>query len=123
MQTYTVTVKDDGTTTWRNELGQRHRLDGPAIEYASGACEWFQNGQLHRLNGPAGKYANGDRVWYQNDRLHRTDGPAVEHADGYREYWVNGKYLTPAEFEARTVKELTVAQVEALLGHRVKIKS
>ena len=61
----------------RNEQGQRHRLDGPAVEGANGTKQWFQNGQLHRLDGPAVEYANGTKVWYQNDQRHRLEGPAV----------------------------------------------
>jgi hypothetical protein len=102
---------------------QRHRLDGPAIEHTNGSRAWYVNGQRHRTDGPAVEHANGDRDWCQNGRLHRTDGPAIERADGTVEYWIDNKKLTPAEFAARTVKELTVAEVEALLGHRVKIIS
>ena len=146
MQTYTVTVDDTGTTTWHNELGQRHRTDGPAVEFANGDREWYVNGDLHRLDGPAVEYADGDQVWYVNGLYHRTDGPAIEHAcgnrfwyqngqrhrldgpaielaDGSVAYWVNGQLLTKAEFAARTAKQLTVAKVEALLGYKIKIKT
>jgi hypothetical protein len=120
MQTYTVTVDEEGTT-WRNELGQLHRELGPAVEYADDYRAWYVDGQLHRELGPAVEYADGSRSWFVNGRLHRTDGPAVELPNGYREYWVNGQELTKAEFEAQQTKELTVAKVEELLGHRVKI--
>ena len=36
MKTYKVTVDDYGTISWYNEKGQRHREDGPSIEYADG---------------------------------------------------------------------------------------
>ena len=122
MQTYTVTVFK-GTVEWRNSQGQLHRLDGPAVEYANGNRVWYQNGQLHREDGPAIEHANGSRTWFVNGQLHRTDGPAIEYANGNCEYWVNGQELTKAEFESRTAKELTVAEVEELLGYRVKIIS
>lgn len=35
-------------------------------------------------------------------RLHRDDGPAVEYADGDCEWWLNNKWLTKAEFLAKT---------------------
>ena len=47
---------------------KRHRLDGPAIEYANGQKEWYQNGECHRLNGPAVEYADGTKYWYQNGK-------------------------------------------------------
>ena len=124
MHSYTVTVDEFGTTRWYNSQGQLHRVDGPAFERANGDIrKWYQNGQRHRTDGPAAEYANGDRDWYVNGQRHRLDGPAVERANGTPEYWVNDRRLTPAEFAARTDKELTVAEVEALLGHRVKIIS
>ena len=80
-------------------------------------------GQLHRTDGPAIEYANGTKYWCQNGQRHRTDGPAVEHADGSKAWCVNDKRLTKAEFLAVTqpVVEMTVADVEKLLGKRVKI--
>ena len=71
----------NGNKEWFQN-GKRHRLDGPAIEFCPGAYfvdghkEWYQNGKCHRLNGPAIEYANGDKYWYQNDQLHRLDGPS-----------------------------------------------
>jgi hypothetical protein len=76
---------------YRNDQSQLHRLDGPAIEYANGSKQWWQNGKLHRLDGPAAEYANGDKEWWQNGKLHRLDGPAVEWADGDKEWYQNGK--------------------------------
>lgn len=66
----------------------------------------------------------GSTRWYnEKDQLHRENGPAVEWVDGHKEWWVNGKKLTEEEFLKATqpIKELTVAQLEELLGHRVKI--
>jgi len=59
---------------YRNELGQVHRVDGPAIILT-----------------------NGDKFWYVNDLRHRTDGPAVQWADGYCEWWVDGRRMTDFE--------------------------
>ena len=44
MITYTVT---NGVKRWHNENGELHRLDGPAIEYASGAKEWYIEDVYH----------------------------------------------------------------------------
>ena len=61
--------------------------------------------------------------WYINGKLHREDGPAVEYANGYKGWWLNGENLTEEEFNRRTqpTKELTVAEIEELLGHKVKV--
>jgi 4-hydroxyphenylpyruvate dioxygenase-like putative hemolysin len=123
MQTYTVTVDELGTTRWRNSLGQLHREDGPAVERADGSVAYWIDNKLHREDGPAVEYADGERHWYQNGKVHRVDGPAIEYADGSVAYWIDNKKLTQAEFEARNTQELTVAEVEALLGYKIKIKS
>ena len=99
---YYVTVDEEGTTWWHKDAKCTilHRTGAPAIEWASGAKSWYQNGLLHR-----------------------TDGPAIERADGYKFWYINGVYMTEAEFLAATqpVVEMTVADVEKLVGKRVKI--
>ena len=79
--------------------------------------------QLHRTNGPAIEYTDGTKRWYQRGQKHRTDGPAVEYTNGYLEWWLNDKQMFEAEFLAATqpVVEMTVADIEKLLGKRVKI--
>lgn len=79
MKTYKVTVDEDKTTCWYNDKDQYHRLDGPAIEYASGGKSWFVEGKCHRL-----------------------DGPAVECSDGSKSWYVEGEYMTEKEFNAYT---------------------
>jgi hypothetical protein len=37
-------IDSDGNKRWRNEYGQLHRLDGPAVEWADGEKEWWVNG-------------------------------------------------------------------------------
>jgi len=98
------------------------------IEYTvivsdNGTREWYLNGNLHREDGPAVEYADGDRWWYLNGNLHREDGPAVEYADGDRYWYLNGVEYTEKEFNKKTakVKELTVPEIEALLGYSVKV--
>ena len=120
-----VTVDDLGTTRLYKDAkcAVLHREDGPAIEWANGTKEWFQNGQRHRDAGPAIETAYGDREWYHNGHLHRINGPAIEYANGSKEWYINGKELTEAEFLAATqpVVEMTVADIENPLGKRVKI--
>jgi hypothetical protein len=84
---------------------------------------WYLNGNLHREDGPAIENADGTRFWYLNGKCHREDGPAIEYADGTREWWLNGAEYTKKEFNKKTakVKELTVSEIESLLGYQVKV--
>ncbi len=67
-----------------------------------GAWMWRNNeGQIHRDNGPAVEYIHGCKFWYFNDKFHRTDGPAIEFADGEKQWYIEGKELTEAEFNKR----------------------
>lgn len=112
----------DGTKYWYiNDV--LHREDGPAFLRPDGAKMWYINGKLHREDGPAIMWADGSRFWYVNDKRHREDGPAVERADGWNQWFIEGVELTEQQFLERTApaKELTVAEIEQLLGYRVKI--
>ena len=91
----------NGTTWYYNEQNQRHREDGPAIEWANGTKEWWVNGQRHREDGPAVEYADGTKYWYVNGQRHREDGPAYEGSDGTKLWYVNGHELSEEEFNRR----------------------
>ena len=78
---------------WRNEAGQLHRIDGPAVEHSDGTKAWYVNGQRHRIDGPAVEYNSGTKYWYVNGQLHRIDGPAIEWSDGTKSWYVNGKRI------------------------------
>ena len=75
-----------------------------ALKYRVEVNEWGTRryfniaNQLHRINEPAVEWASGTKEWYQNGRRHRTDGPAVESPYGDEEWWINGKFLSEAEF-------------------------
>lgn len=100
MEKYDVEVDDIGTIRFYKQGTQLlHRLDGPAVEYADGIKFWRVDGKLSRLDGPAVEYADGSKFWYVDDVK-----------------------LTEKQFKKKTAtKELTVAEIEKLLGHRVKI--
>ncbi len=119
--TYQVTVTPK-KTEWRLN-GQLHRENGPAREFSDGTKSWYLNGKLHREDGPAHVYSDGTKSWYLNGKLHRVDGPAREFSDGRKEWWIDGINYTEAEFLVKTqpAKELTIAEVEKLLGYPVKI--
>lgn len=75
---------------YRNEQGQVHRVDGPAITWPGGTQAWYLNDQLHRVDGPAIIRSNGRQSWYLYGKLHRLNGPAVIRAGGSCEWWING---------------------------------
>ena len=56
-------INKKGTKTWYVN-GDRHRVDGPAVEYTNGGKKWYVDGKRHRVDGPAVIYANGTKKWY-----------------------------------------------------------
>ena len=91
--------------------------------YRTGSKHWYLNDNLHREDGPAIEYANGTKEWYLNGERHREDGPAIEWADGTKYWYLNGQKYSEEEFLEKTspVKEYTVAELENLLGHPIKV--
>ena len=87
------------------------------------------NDQLHRIDGPAVENSNGYKAWYLNDKRHRADGPAIEYSNGYKVWYLNGIRYSEQEYNIEINKskdkvehlELTVADIEKLLGKKVKI--
>ena len=63
---YCVKVDRYGTRRYYNGAGQLHRLEGPAVVWPNGNCEWYQNGRLHRTNGPAVVWKGGHTDWWLN---------------------------------------------------------
>jgi len=53
-------------------------------ECGDGSRRWYVNGKRHRVDGPAVEYANGRKEWWADDKLHRVDGPAIDDANGDR---------------------------------------
>ena len=62
-------------------------------------------------------------LWKLNGQFHREDGPAVEYASGSKEWYINDDLLTEDEFNQHTnpVVEMTIAEIEQLIGKRIKI--
>ena len=119
--TYEVRVSESGKQSWYLN-DKLHREDGPAIIRADGSQSWCLNDKLHREDGPAIISANGTEIWCLNDKLHREDGPAIISANGTQEWWLNGIKLTEEEFNSRNeIKELSVAEIEKLLGYKIKV--
>ena len=112
----------DGYKAWWIE-GQRHREDGPAVEWSDGHKEWWVNGQLHRIDGPAVEWSNGSKEWYVNGLLHRLDGPAIEWSNGSKEWWIKDIQYSEEEFNGKVnpIQELTVEEISQRLGYEVKV--
>ena len=66
---------------------------------------------------------DGTKYWCLDGQLHREDGPAIEYPDGVKRWFLNDVHYTEEEFKKKIapVKEYTVADLEKLLGHSVKI--
>jgi hypothetical protein len=90
------------------------------VQVSADKTKWHLNGQLHRADGPAIEGASGFKSWWLNGLRHRTDGPAVEWASGHKSWWLEGKEVTQADV-MKPVKHMTVAEIETLLGHKIKI--
>ena len=65
-------------------------------------------------------------MWLLNDLFHREDGPAFERSEGSEapEAWcLNGRFYTEEEFnrEMSPAVEMTVAEIEELVGKKVKV--
>ncbi len=99
-ETLTVHTDEHGTITYRNDSGELHNPDGPAIVYSDGEKWYCINGQLHNTNGPAIIWADCGLAHYIHGDLHNPDGPAVIGKNGYKAYYIKGKKLTEAEFAA-----------------------
>ncbi|NVM34067.1 MAG: hypothetical protein HWN81_00630 [Candidatus Lokiarchaeota archaeon] len=89
-------------------------LDGSILNY------YDDTKKLHRLDGPAIEYASGSKWWYVKGKRHRLDGPAVEFSSGSKRWWVNGKYLTEEEFETHPKRYdyLASLAIEEILNER-----
>ena len=62
-----------------------------------GVKQWYLNNQRHREDGPAVEYCDGGESWYVNGKLHCENGPAVIRTNGVKEWWLNGKQVTEQE--------------------------
>ena len=122
---YVFVSEEGGSTRWYKDANGTipHRTNGPAVEHDNGSKFWYQYGKLHRTDGPSAEWCDGTKIWHRNNVIHRTDGPAIENADGTKEWYINGVEMTEAEFLEATqpVVEMTVADIEKLVGKRVKI--
>lgn len=90
-------VDEYGIVSWYKD-GEKHREDGPAVEWSDGDREWWLNGKRHREDGPAIEWTDGTKEWWLNGKRHRLDGPAIEWTDGNKEWFINYFQYTEEEF-------------------------
>lgn len=83
----------DGNILYRNENGELHRDDGPAVISPHGGKIWYRNGKKHREDGPALIANNLAEIWYRNGVKHRDDGPAAIYQNGIEFWYKNGKRI------------------------------
>lgn len=90
-------IDPDGTVRhYLCEGGPLHRAGGPAVEnVVTGRREWWLNGDRHRVDGPAVERPERTEYWRCN-LLHRENGPAVITPTG--EFWYRLGY--PCEPQA-----------------------
>ena len=70
-------------------------MSQPEIKVDSdGTKRWFLNGERHREDGPAVEWSDGEKWWYLNGERHREDGPAIELPDGTKYWYLNRKEVT-----------------------------
>ena len=68
-------------------------------------------------------FDDGIKFWWLNGKRHREDGPAVDDPNGTKEWYLNGKKYTEEEFNKKMspMVEMTVAEIEELVGKKVKV--
>ena len=94
-----VDKNKDVAKQYKNDKGQLHREDGPAIECSS-INVWYLNGKLHRADGPA-LVSKTKKEWWVDGKRHREDGPAIENADGSGSWFVQGIEYSKDEFKKK----------------------
>ena len=85
------------------------------VKVHDGITEWFINGERHRENGPAIEWPDGSKEWWINGNLHRENGPAVEWASGSKYWWINGKQVTETDAMKHTI---TIDNKTIIISHQ-----
>jgi hypothetical protein len=67
------------------------RCDGVYKEYDT--TYFIKNGNRHRLDGPAIEWKDGSKFWYKDGKEHREDGPAIEYSNSVKEWWLSGQQI------------------------------
>jgi hypothetical protein len=73
-------------------------------EFPNGIEYYNEQGERHREDGPAVEWNDGDKWWYINGERHREDGPAVEFSNGYKEWYLNGIEYSEEDYYQEVAK-------------------
>jgi len=111
-------IDSKGTKFWYLN-GERHRTDGPAVEYSDGSKFWYLNGERHRTDGPAVESSDGSKFWWLNGKRHRTDGPAIERSVGINYWYLNGTEVTWFEVYLHNLRSGNVETAKRILESEV----
>jgi len=90
--------------------------------YDNGDKHWYLNGERHREDGPAVEWASGGKDWYLNGKCHREDGPAIEWSNGGKDWYLHGEELTEAEHKAATSKHTCEGKIVEIDGKKYQLK-
>lgn len=98
-------------------------LTSIGVKHRAGVEEGSDYGRetvvLHRVDGPAVTYASGYEGYYVHGLRHRIDGPAIAYSDGDELYYLFGEEVTKEEHDAR-VKKLNKTELALLLLSELK---
>ena len=122
-----VTDEQGVVKHWKKIAGRAvlHREDGPAVIGPWGTA-WYINGQRHRTDGPALEFPDGMQHWCLNGKLHRVDGPAITDVSASVAtpwYYVNGIWCPGrASYEKvaavwLSYREVTRDEITSLIGN------
>jgi len=85
-------------------------------ENADGSKVWWLNWNRHRTDGPAVEWPNGTKEWWLNGKRHRTDGPAVEWSTGSKAWYLNGNVVTWFEVYCYNLRTGDIQTAERILA-------
>ena len=101
----TAVTNSRGDVEYRNEQGQLHREDGPAVVFNGGSVAYWRNGKLHREGAPA-IVTGSSEAWYHNGKRHREDGPAYIERDREGEVVLEEFFIDDKELDALPLRPL-----------------
>ena len=90
-----IEIDKSGTKLYLNDEGERHRLDGPAVEDSNGTKFWRINGNSHRNIDPSEEWSNGGKYWLFKGRQHRIGGSCNS---VYKAWYIHGKGYTEQQY-------------------------
>jgi len=88
----------DDRVHFKNDNGQLHRVDGPAVIMNDGSSKhWYFNGKRHRVDGPAVEFSDGCFQWWRSGHPHSVSGPAMKFKDETVSYYLHGRRFSTKE--------------------------